>query len=265
MRCYTSSLYSGVFSRTSGEECRVKAIEQFADLSSYTTVESWRDRIFKLCDNLGFDRTLLAILPNRNTPKEARLAFLQSNYSRNWIGKYDKEKLIEIDPNVAHSATKSTPLILSSHRYSSLRQKELFEEASSYGICSGVTLPIHGINGELGMLCFMSGTKPDQRLHEHIVRSVPELSCFRDFIFETSLQFMQQVISREEIIELTPRELECLKWCASGKSSWATAQILHCSEAAVNFHFANIRRKFGTSSRNQAVVKAIRLGLVNPA
>jgi len=40
--------------------------------------------------------------------------------------------------------------------------------------------------------------------------------------------------------------------------------LLNCSEATVNFHFSNIRRKFNTNSRQQAVVKAIHMGLINP-
>lgn len=61
---------------------------------------------------------------------------------------------------------------------------------------------------------------------------------------------------------LTPRELECLQWCALGKSTWEIAQLLTISEAAVNFHMTNIRGKCGVASRRQAVTKAIQLGLI---
>jgi LuxR family quorum-sensing transcriptional regulator LasR len=39
---------------------------------------------------------------------------------------------------------------------------------------------------------------------------------------------------------------------------------MNCAEATVNFHFANARRKFKVSTRQQAIVKAIRLGLIHP-
>jgi LuxR family quorum-sensing transcriptional regulator LasR len=32
----------------------------------------------------------------------------------------------------------------------------------------------------------------------------------------------------------------------------------------VNFHLANVRQKFGVNTRQQAVVKAIALGLITP-
>ncbi|NBA94746.1 response regulator transcription factor [Pseudomonas sp. R5(2019)] len=64
-------------------------------------------------------------------------------------------------------------------------------------------------------------------------------------------------------IVLTPRELDVLGWFSLGKSTWEIAHILSCTEATVNFHFCNIRRKFDVSSRTAALVKALRLGIVN--
>lgn len=243
----------------------MKSIERFVELAGHTTVKGWRDRIFDIGNELGYERTLLAIFSDRNAPVEADFAFLHSNYSQTWRSKYDDEKMGHVDPTVSHCATKSTPLIWSPNIFFDRRQKEMYEEACGHGIRSGVTLPIHGPNGEFGVLCFVSDTKPDNNFKQNAIRNIPKLSCLRDFIFETSLQFMKPAATPKEMVNLTRRELECIKWCASGKSSWDIAKILRCSEAAVNFHFANIRHKFGTSSRRQALVKAFSLGIISPA
>ena len=63
-------------------------------------------------------------------------------------------------------------------------------------------------------------------------------------------------------IYLTNREDQVLNWGARGKSSWDIAQILGCTEATVNFHFSNIRRKFNVYSRGAAVCEALKLGLI---
>ncbi|KMN16360.1 helix-turn-helix domain-containing protein [Pseudomonas helleri] len=65
-------------------------------------------------------------------------------------------------------------------------------------------------------------------------------------------------------IKLTPKEREVLAWGAQGKTSWEIALILKCTESGVNFHFSNIRLKFGVSSRSAALIKATALGLVTP-
>ncbi|MEB0206218.1 helix-turn-helix domain-containing protein [Pseudomonas sp. CCC3.1] len=60
---------------------------------------------------------------------------------------------------------------------------------------------------------------------------------------------------------LTPKEQEILEWCAQGKTSAEVAIILKRSEATINFHIANLRLKFGVTSRHAAVLKAIKLGM----
>jgi len=239
-------------------------IEQFINLASYSTVESWRDRIFELGGELGYEHILLAIFPDHHAPIEAEFAFLHSNYSPHWRSKYDDEKMGHVDPTVSHCATKVTPLIWTPDIFSARKQKEMYEEACGHGLRSGVTLPIHGANGELGVFCLVADMTPDKNFSRQAIRNIPTLSCLRDFVLETSLQFMKPAAQAENNVVLTPRELECLKWSAIGKSSWDIGEILNCTQATVNFHFTNIRQKFGTSTRRQALVKAIRFGIINP-
>src|SRR3989338_2996584 len=229
----------------------MKVIERYSYLMCSSTEEDWRNQIFKLGSELGYERTLLAIFPDCDTPLEVEHAFLHTNYSTEWLDRYHTQKLGHVDPVATHCVRKSTPLIWSPNIFSGHKQKEMYEEASGHGLRSGVTLPIHGARGEMGILCFVTNTKPDKRCQHNINRSLPELSYFRDFIFESSLQFKRPSNQKKETVSITRCELECLKWGAAGKSSWEIGQILNCTEATVNFHFGNIRRKFNTTSRQQ--------------
>ena len=60
---------------------------------------------------------------------------------------------------------------------------------------------------------------------------------------------------------LTQKEQEILGWCALGKTSAEMAIILNRSETTINFHIANLRVKFGVTSRHAAVLKAIKFGM----
>lgn len=242
----------------------MKCIERFAELLCCGNVEDWRNRIFRLGPDFGYEQTRLAILSDPNAPIEAEHAFQQSNYSSDWLNKYTAEKMHHIDPTFAHCISKSIPQIWSPEIFASRKQKEMYEEACGYGVRSGVTLPIHGAKGELGIVCFVSEAKPCRHFQREATQCIPALSCFRDFIFESSLKFIKQAARSNNDLHITRRELECLKWGAMGKSSWEIGYLLNCSEATVNFHFSNIRRKFNTNSRQQAIVRAINLGLINP-
>lgn len=65
-----------------------------------------------------------------------------------------------------------------------------------------------------------------------------------------------------DAVGLTPRETECMKWAASGKTEWETSQILGISEHTAEKHLLNAKKKLGAVNRAHAVAEAIRRGLI---
>ena len=68
---------------------------------------------------------------------------------------------------------------------------------------------------------------------------------------------------RHQRPSLTPREIECLKWAADGKTEWEISAILHVSEHTADKHLANAHRKLGAANRSHAVALAIRWGFIS--
>jgi two-component system, NarL family, response regulator LiaR len=63
---------------------------------------------------------------------------------------------------------------------------------------------------------------------------------------------------------LTPREMDVLRLLAQGQSNKEIARTLHLVEETVKSHVRHILAKLGVQSRTQAVLAAIRLGIVSP-
>jgi two-component system, NarL family, response regulator LiaR len=63
---------------------------------------------------------------------------------------------------------------------------------------------------------------------------------------------------------LTERETDVLRMLAQGKSNKEIAQALNIGEQTVKSHVSHILDKLGISSRTQAALYAIRIGLVTP-
>jgi LuxR family transcriptional regulator, quorum-sensing system regulator BjaR1 len=61
---------------------------------------------------------------------------------------------------------------------------------------------------------------------------------------------------------LTPRERECLHWCAKGKTNWEISRILGLSERTVEHYLARAYRKLGSRDRTRAVAAARRHGFI---
>ena len=235
--------------------------ERFSRLMHSNTEAEWCNELFQLGNQLGFDRTLVALIVKPAQKLED--AFLRSNYAPEWRDTYDRHKLAYCDPTVAHCIAKNTSLLWSPEIFANREQKQMYETASGYGLRSGVTLPIHGPKGELGILCFVNDRYPGKVFRKDLDHVLPDLSLLRDIVFDTGVGFCAPSKTSLSIPRLTPKELECLKWTAAGKTTWEISVILRCSQSVVNFHITNVRSKLGVGSRRDAVVKSLRLGLID--
>lgn len=234
-------------------------LEHYASFFSAPSEHDWCKTLFAVGAKLGFEHTLFALLPRQNM--EFERAFLRSNYADCWRDIYDRGRMAYIDPTVTHCLGHNAPLIWSPDIFLDVEQKQMYEEACSFGLRSGVSFPIHCPNGEVGILSLATARSPSEVLWKDIAHQLTELSLVRDIASDSGRRFAC-ARKKESAPMLTKREIECLKWTAIGKSSWDISQILQCSEATVNFHMTNVRRKFQVSSRRAAAVKAARFGLL---
>ncbi len=65
--------------------------------------------------------------------------------------------------------------------------------------------------------------------------------------------------------QLTEREIELLQLVAKGLPNKAIAQALSVSENTVKYHLKKVFQKLGAQNRTEAVMHAIRAGLIKPA
>ena len=79
-----------------------------------------------------------------------------------------------------------------------------------------------------------------------------------------SAYLMREVRTPEMTEVLTEREMEVLRLLVQGQSNKEIARDLQIAEDTVKTHMKHILAKLGVQSRTQAVLGAIRLGLVSP-
>jgi LuxR family quorum-sensing transcriptional regulator LasR len=223
---------------------------------------SWGEALFAIGHSYGFDKVAFGLGPSRH---QARLdqAFTRSNFPARWRERYEAERFAYIDPVISHCLVSVLPVVWQPELFRSAAQRAYYEDACAHGIRAGVSLPIHGPNGEFGVLSFASELAPDASYVRELSGMLPDLALLRDYAFASGMRFCP-LAPTEAVPRLTPRELEVLNWVMVGKSSWEISKITGCSEATVNFHMGNIRQKFNVNTRQQAVVRAISLGLITP-
>jgi DNA-binding CsgD family transcriptional regulator len=70
------------------------------------------------------------------------------------------------------------------------------------------------------------------------------------------------VSERAQRTLLSPRQLDCLRLAAQGKSSPEIAELLGISRRTVDQRIAEACERLGVRNRVEAVAKAVRLGLI---
>lgn len=204
-------------------------VDGFLELERSSGKLEWSAILQKMASDLGFSKILFGLLPKDSQDYEN--AFI--------VGK------IFWEPSI----------------YQTRKQHEFFEEASAAGLVYGLTMPLHGARGELGALSLSVEAENRAEANRFMESVLPTLWMLKDYALQSGagLAFEHPV---SKPVVLTSREKEVLQWCAIGKTSWEISVICNCSEANVNFHMGNIRRKFGVTSRRVAAIMAVNLGLI---
>ncbi|MBC3806234.1 LuxR family transcriptional regulator [Undibacterium seohonense] len=235
---------------------------QLLSLFEANSQTEWNAKLEGLASQLGFKNILFGLVTDKRQPLET--AYLVSNFPHAWRSAYDQQHMHNVDPTVAHCLTSYLPIAWQSETFHGPAQGKFYEQACGYGLRSGISFPMHGSGNEFGMLSFVANDKDHAANSPHI-EELAVMSMLRDYALESSRKFVTMASQPAVRIKLTASELECLKWVTAGKSSWEVSRILNRSEATVNFHVANIMRKFDVQTRQQAVVKAIKLGIITPS
>jgi DNA-binding CsgD family transcriptional regulator len=187
--------------------------------------------------------------------------FVLSGYPNSWRQLYEREHYVAIDPTVAHAVSSTLPLVWSELLFVESGASALMEDARQFGLRSGMTIPLHSSNLEVGLMSFVRDTPRMSLLESSHLMGQAQL--FATYLHEGARRLLER---REEVqnitCRLTPRERECLTWVAAGKSSWDIGKIAALSERTVNFHIGNVMKKLNVTSRSQAVARALAGGLI---
>ena len=119
---------------------------------------------------------------------------------------------------------------------------------------NGIAFPVHADRGHCGLVVFLGSQMalPEDALYEIHAR------CFSLFAAVARIRPTDTGRMRS----ISKRELECLKLTANGNTSEEIARLLKLSVHTANQYLTQSTQKLNAVNRNQAVAKALRLGLI---
>ena len=166
------------------------------------------------------------------------------------------------DPVMQHCRRHAVPIVWDQNTYTSQGLGELWEEQARFGYRTGIAMALHLPEGRH----FALGVERDRPLpvdSGELARVVADLQLFAVYALEAAMRVLSPVDHCADRPNLTPRELEALRWTMEGKTAGEVGAILGISERTAVLHVNNAMHKLDCNSKHQAVLKALRLGLIN--
>jgi LuxR family transcriptional regulator, quorum-sensing system regulator CciR len=209
-----------------------------------------------LCDaseELGF--SYFALLHHASLRDRRNRYIRIDNYPEGWVAEFIGGGLYRHDP-VHHASRRASRGFewRELGRLTSLgrREQSILERSRSFGLGEGMTVPIN-VPGEPGGSCSFAVRRgaelPRQRLQCAELIGVHAFAAARRILGQPGL-------SRRP--HLSPRELQCLRLAAAGKTDSEIALILGISAETARHYAKRARAAYDVVTRTQLVVMALR-------
>lgn len=244
-------------------------VAQFADrLTQKDTPDTVLDLWTEAVRERGFDWSVLLVddWPGAGPDGSGGLLRL-AHHHPDWERHHRERRYDRVSPvyPVALGGT-TTPVVFREVWRNCRRTPEraaYFADAEALSLIDGIALPVTDLSGAQGVACAVSSAAPEEarRLIDY---NLADLFLMAHYLVHRLVGLRPDAGAGAAKPHLTAREIECLRWASIGKTSWEISRILSISEATVNFHLGNARRKLGAGSRGQAVAKAAQLRLLKP-
>jgi DNA-binding CsgD family transcriptional regulator len=221
--------------------------------------EEFREEVVRFGRALGFDTVTAVAVVDHGLGRSEFITV--DNTPKEFLGVFNDPTAMRRDPVMQHCKRQSLPIIWDQATYTSQGQGELWEEQARYGYQTGIAMALHLPEGRH----FMLGVDRDRPLpsdRNALTRVVADLQLFAVHALDAAMRILVPTDPAIETSNLTPRELESLRWTMDGKTAWEVGTILGISERTAVLHLNNAMRKLGCVNKHQAVLKALRLGLI---
>lgn len=237
-----------------------RTLSYISDLQRAETPEAVCEKLLGITSAFGLTALMAGTVPTPGTPAgKQKDHVLLCDWPVEWLERYVARNYIDHDPVVTRMKQLQAPFQwreASKEIRIDRGGKTVMGDASEFKLRDGLAFPIVTLDGQI-MMVSLGGEQIEMSGMEFGM-----ISLVATYAIGRAMQI--QVAGEKTIdhVELTPRERECLKWAAAGKSEWEISQILGISEHTSEKHLLNAKHKLGAVNRVQAVAEAIRRGYI---
>ncbi len=222
--------------------------------------DEFRDEVIRFTQQLGFETVSAVTMIDHGRGRYELITV--DNTPSNYVEPYSDKGSGRRDPVLQHCKRQTVPIIWNQETYVANGVGDLWEQQAQFGYRTGIAMALHLPEGKH----FLLGVDRDRALPtdpNELQRLVADLQLFAVHAQEAAMRLLVPPELQPERPALTPRELEVLRWTMDGKTAWEVGAVLGISERTAVLHINNAMHKLKCVNKHQAVLKALRLGLID--
>lgn len=236
-------------------------LQRYFDVSESADVATFRSRLVQFANDMDFGLVSAILVVESRTLAGGDAFYSVANAPEAFLSSYTDVADMRRDPVMQRLKRLSVPFVYDQDTYTSEAAGDIWEKQAPFGYRTGVAVAIHMPERRH----FVLGVDRERDLprdSSQLSRMMADLQLLAVHAQHAAGKLLSPEDELSELPSLTERELEVLKWTMAGKSAWIVSELLAISENTVNFHLRNVFRKLNVSSKHQAVLKALSLGLM---
>jgi LuxR family quorum sensing-dependent transcriptional regulator len=230
------------------------------DLRKAKTVENVKSIFGRAVSAYGGSAFIICDIPPGAKPEPHDIH--ASGWNSQWEEKYVANSYVLDDPIPNYIGKTIDPYYW--HEASRGAQKEstalriMNEARSEFRMVDGLCIPIHGLSGAAGLVSIAT-EEPHWSLSEQENAALHMIGLYA---YEAIRRLSPRKTRVGDQVSLSPRETECVKWIAEGKTTWETSVILGIAEETARQYLRNASQKLDTRTRAHLVSRAHRMNLL---
>ena len=217
-------------------------------------------KMVEFSEERGFGRVSATVM-TEHSPTLTEYRYF-TNAPTSYMPEFENLDVGQFDPVSRHAKCKSVPLVWDKATYVDCGQAALWERQAPYGYQSGIVIGFHLPRGRH----FLFGPDCDRpvcttpRVAREIIDDFHVFAAHAQAAaFELCLDFDPPA---HEVPTPTREELEALRWAMEGMTDWEIGRKLDLSQHDVTLRLQRVVRKLGCGTKYEAVLKAIKQGLI---
>jgi DNA-binding CsgD family transcriptional regulator len=236
-------------------------LQHYFEVSQAPDLESFRKRLVGFAEEMDFGLVNAMLAVDRLGPSSPSVFVSVNNTPEAFLALQRDPDDVRRDPVIKRLKSLSVPFIYDQDLYTEEEAGDLWEAQAPYGYRTGVAVALH-LPGHRHFLLGVDRATPLPTEVQALTRIMADLQLLAVHAQAAALRLLLPTAGMAQLPDLSAREVEILRWTMEGKSAWSVGAILAISENTVNFHLRSIFKKLGASSKHQAVLIALRHGLL---